>query len=95
MQLSRMNRAKCLECGGAKCITCFCVCPFRQHSGQKFRPLLPRWGQVVIRGRLPVGVSKHEDYHMTLRSLSHVYSILGKLRPITAGPEGWQVRKMG
>jgi hypothetical protein len=28
MQFAGMNRAKCLQCGGAKCITYSCVCPY-------------------------------------------------------------------
>src|SRR3954469_6744798 len=27
MQFAGMNRAKCLQCAGTKCITCFRVCP--------------------------------------------------------------------
>src|SRR3954464_2590519 len=27
MQFAGMNRAKCLQCGGTKCITYSCVCP--------------------------------------------------------------------
>jgi hypothetical protein len=33
MQFAGMNRAKCLQCGGAKCITYSCACPYVMEEG--------------------------------------------------------------
>ena len=33
MQFAGMNRARCLQCGGAKCIIHSCVCPYSKRWG--------------------------------------------------------------
>jgi hypothetical protein len=42
MQFAGMNRAKCLQCGGAKCITYSCVCPQHIDKMRRYAFVLSR-----------------------------------------------------